>query len=126
MNPYLIGAALALAVALAGGGYWKGWSDRAARAEIAASAAIVKSQQSAVTELKAATQVADKLEKSDAHEQIVYRTITQAVDRIVEQPVYRDRCLDDGGLRLARAAIAGALTDPAESDAVVPGAATTH
>ncbi len=36
------------------------------------------------------------------------RVITQEVDRVVERPVYRDRCIDDDGLRLIARAIGGA------------------
>lgn len=50
-----------------------------------------------------------------------FLTITQEVERVVEQPIYRDRdparpdaglCLDDDGLRLVRAAT-GAPSQPA-------------
>lgn len=126
MNPQAILAAIVLALALAGGGYWKGWSDRAARAELATSNATIESHQQAAAEQRPAIAAAGQLETENAKERVVYRTITQTVDRVVDRPVYRSICFDDVGLRLARDAIAGALTDPAESDAVVPGAATTH
>lgn len=123
MNPYLIIAALVGAIALAGGAYWKGWSDRAARAEVATSKVVEQSHQQAVSELTAANVPAAKLEQTNAQEKIVYRTITQQVDRIVDRPVYRDRCIDDDGLRIARAAIAGAPTAAAEPDGAMPGPA---
>lgn len=39
---------------------------------------------------------------------VVYRTITEEVERVIEKPVYRDVCLDDDGLRILRSAVAGA------------------
>lgn len=40
-------------------------------------------------------------------ERVVYQTITETVDRIVERPVYRAACFDDDGLRQLNAAIRG-------------------
>lgn len=47
--------------------------------------------------------------------------IRQTTERIVERPVYRGECLDDDGLRVANAAIAG-RADSGESAATVPAA----
>lgn len=123
MNPQAILAAIVLALALAGGGYWKGWSDRAARAELATSNATIESHQQAAAEQRPAIAAAGQLETENAKERVVYRTITQTVDRVVDRPVYRAVCLDDDGLRLARAAIAGTPADPAQPDGTVPGPA---
>lgn len=49
------------------------------------------------------------LEKYRVKTEIVYRTITKQVDKIIDRPIYRDRCFDDDGLRLANAALAGKL-----------------
>lgn len=58
---------------------------------------------------------AEKKEASDAKAKVVYRTIYRDVDKLVVE--YRDRaCLDPDGLRLARDAIAGKITDPAKLD----------
>lgn len=62
-------------------------------------------------------------EKDREKTRVVYRTITQSVDKVVERPVYRNVCLDDDGLRLANAALSGALSTAREPDDRVPKAA---
>ncbi|WP_374491561.1 hypothetical protein [Brachymonas sp.] len=111
--------ALILALAAAFGlGYWRG-STVATRTERAACAAghaalqaAAASQQQA--DAAKANQASTNYQQEASHAQQQTRTITQYVDRIVTRPVYRDICLDDDGLRVARAAIAGtAPSDPA-------------
>ena len=67
-------------------------------------------------EAQRAAEAATELEKVKTKTKVVYRTITQEVDRVVEKPVYRDVCLDPDGLRLANAALVGALTPAAQPD----------
>lgn len=76
-------------------------------------------------EEKQATKAAVRKEKGDAKARIVFRTIREEVERVVEKPVYVDRpCLDDAGLRLARDAIAGRTSsNPAVVDRAVPAPA---
>jgi hypothetical protein len=64
------------------------------------------------------------LEKDRERVRTVYRTITQEVDRVIEKKVveYRDVCLDDDGLRLANAALTGALVPAGEPDRRMPAA----
>jgi hypothetical protein len=66
-------------------------------------------------EAQRASEAALELEKAKAKTKVVYRTITQEVDRVVEKPVYREVCLDPDGLQLANAALLGALTTATES-----------
>ena len=61
-----------------------------------------------------ASSAATELEKAKAKTKVVYRTITQEVDRVVEKVSYRDVCFDPDGLRLANAALVGAFTPAAE------------
>lgn len=56
------------------------------------------------------------LEKDNAKARIITRTITTEVDRVVEKPIYRNVCLDDAGLCLARAAIRGESADSCKPD----------
>lgn len=63
-----------------------------------------------------------ELEQDREKTRTVYRTITREVDRVVEKPVYRDVCFDPDGLRLANAALAGALVAAGEPDRGVPDA----
>lgn len=60
----------------------------------------------------AAEAASTNLEKGNAKARIVYRTITQEVDRVVTRDLYRNVCLDDDGLRHARAAILGGESPP--------------
>ncbi len=50
------------------------------------------------------------LEKGNADAKVVYRTITQTVDKYIDRPVYRNVCFDDDGLRDANSAILGKIT----------------
>ena len=42
-----------------------------------------------------------------AKTEIVYRTTTKFIDRVVDRPVYRNLCMDDDGLRYLNCAIRG-------------------
>jgi len=59
------------------------------------------------------------LEKDRGKNRIVYRTITESVEKIVDRPVYSNICMDDDGLRLLTAAVRGEAADPAELDGAV-------
>lgn len=70
---------------------------------------------------QAKTNVAvDKLENGNAKAKVVYRTITQNVDRVVEKPVYRSVCLDADGLLVANQALVGSLATPVQPDKPMP------
>ena len=71
-------------------------------------------------EAKKAETATKGLEADRGKEKIVYRTITQQVDRIVERPVYRAECFDADGLRLARCAILGQSPDTCKPDGALP------
>lgn len=77
-------------------------------------------------EAKQTASAAGKVEDGNAKARVVYRTITQTVDRVVDRPVYRNLCLDDDGLRIAATAINGS-TEPAAPvpDKPVPKPAAT-
>jgi len=65
---------------------------------------------------EASTQVEVKSEKA----KVVYRTITQSVDKIIDRPIYRNVCFDDIGLRDANAALSGQIAPAGEPDRAVP------
>lgn len=100
---YAIVAALLFAGGTASG--VKLTSDHYKAAELAEQKAVVAQIEAEVVRQVAAS--AQLEEKKDA-QQVVYRTLTRTVDRIVEKPVYRNVCLDDDGLRAANAALAAA------------------
>lgn len=61
------------------------------------------------------------LERARHEKQVVYRTITRRVEKVVERDVYRNVCLDDDGVRLVNSALAG-RADPGQPAAAVPAA----
>ena len=88
----------------------------AAKLECAEAAAVQRK-----TEEVQASKAAVTKERADAKSKVVYRTIREEVERVVDRVEYRDRpCLDDAGLRVAADAIRGATSRPAaESDGAV-------
>lgn len=115
--------AIAAGVAVAFGAGWavNGWrlnakydAERLAEAKAAKAAYDAKAKQ--YNEASAA------LEASRNEREIVYRTITKTVEKVVTRDVYRNICIDDSGLQLINDALAGRASDPAKPDAAVPAA----
>lgn len=61
-----------------------------------------------------------KLETGNAQAKVVYRTITQTVDKVVEKPVYLNACFDADGLLVANQALAGSLVIVPKPNPTVP------
>ncbi len=128
LNPWAIIGAGVLAIALTVGAYFKGDADAANRYQIKIDK-MVTDQAEAVQQAKQAMLIQSAnasaaLEAGNAKREIVYRTITKNVDRIVERPVYSGVCFDDDGLRLANAALAGIAVeaaDPGKPEGPMPG-----
>lgn len=117
--PYRILGAVVLAIALLGAGYWKGHHDGTAAGQIKIDAVVADAQAAKDAEATQANTAATKLETGNAQARIIYKTITQTVDRIVERPVYSGACLDDDGLRAVNEALAGeSPITPRPADAV--------
>ena len=113
-------ATAAAAAALFLFGAWIGHSVTAAsyRADIIAEQ---QAAAKAVAEAAAkANQHAEELEKTRAQREIIYRTITRQVDKIVDRPIYRADCLDDDGLRITNEALTGAPAAAGRPAAAVP------
>lgn len=70
--------------------------------------------------IERANDASQNLENANEQTRTVYRTITQQVDKLVDRPIYRDRCFDDLGLQLANAFLAGEFNEP------MPEAPTTE
>lgn len=69
----------------------------------------------------AAETASTKLETGNEKARVVYKTITRAVDRYVDRPVYRRECFDADGLRDANRAILGQEGEPpGKPDRAVP------
>ncbi len=89
-------------------------------------AAAARSQQEAAEAFQARTvelnQVSAELERARHDRKVVYRTITQQVEKVVARDVYRNTCLDVDGVSIINAALAGKPVDPGQLDATVPAA----
>lgn len=99
---------LALLTAL-GGIYAKGYyaGKAVVRGEWDAANAKARAEEAA-----RAHEAATKLEAANAKRRIVYRTIREQVEKVVDRVEYRDRpCLDARGVCLANAAIGGKGAD---------------
>ena len=99
---------------------WTGWRLAATSYQ----ADIIKEQNATADLLAAAARQAnaqaEELEQAKAKREIIYRTITKTVDRIVDRPVYRSDCLDDDGLRIANEALTGTPAAASQPDADLP------
>jgi len=76
-------------------------------------------------EAKKATAAAEKKEVGDVKSRVVYRTVTQSVDRYIERPVYRNVCFDADGLRDANTALRNPSATPGKPDKPVSRPITT-
>lgn len=120
LNPWVLLGMGAGALVLVGGSYIKGRSDANARCDIRVNTMIAEAQEAKEAEMARANEAATDLETEDAEAEIIYRTITRDVERIVERPVYLNRCLDDDGLSIARAALAGPAAFTAQPSPALP------
>lgn len=110
-----------VAAVMFGAGLWSGWDWRAAKCAAEIAAMVAASQTAKDADAEKAHGAATELEQDNAEANVVYREITVEVDRIVERPVYRDRCFDDDGLRAANRALAGPRAPAAEPHRALPG-----
>jgi hypothetical protein len=126
--PYRLLAIALLALACTGFGYVKGVRHQQGVDAVASASAEKAAHDAYVAQTEKLNAAAQALEVAKNEKEIVYRTITQTVDRIVDRPVYRNVCLDADGLRNINAAAAGRAADPGQPDAAVPaaGAADRH
>lgn len=125
LSPWLLGGAAVAALLAFGGGYIRGDSDAANRyqvkidkMQIDAAAQVQKTRDALMAQADSAV---TSLETKNAASRVIYRTITQQVDKIVERPVYRNVCLDDAGLMLVNAALAGVAVAPPNPGDTHPG-----
>lgn len=106
------------------------WADR----NIATTAGVKKGEAAkqlewdrAVAKQRAAEEkrigeASERKEQADVKAKVVYRTITQTVDRYIDRPIYRNVCLDPDGLRDANNALLGTLATADKPDGSLPPA----
>lgn len=99
------------AVVIAGMSFFAGWTTQGDRRDAAERAAELQ-RRDAADEVRRLV-VASVARAATGHvqwkerERVVFETIERQVAQVVERPVYRDVCLDDDGVRIVNAAIAG-------------------
>ena len=64
--------------------------------------------------------ISAELEKSKNEKQIVYRTITKKVEKLIERPIYSIDCIDADGMQLINSALAGKASDSKELITILP------
>lgn len=89
------------------GAYFKGHHAGAESVQVKWDAAINAQREH---EQKQANLAVTKKESGDAKAKVVYRTITQTVDKLVDRPVYRNVCFDADGVKVANEALTGSLS----------------
>lgn len=112
-NPWLI---IGVSLALFSAGFGAAWSWQGSRYEVRIAALQADSHTRKDNEAEKAADASTELEKGNAKDNVVYKTITKYVDRVVERPVYKRACFDLDGLSAANAALTGTSPDPGEPD----------
>lgn len=121
MNLQLIALALAVAVSFGAGWQVQGWRYEAARAEAADQLRELQAQNA-----MRARDAESALEAARAEVRTEFKTITRTVDHVVENPVYRNVCLTDDGLRALAAAVGASAAPTAQPRSAVPGPEATR
>jgi hypothetical protein len=122
LTPYLAAGWLASVLLVGSLAAWKATSIANDRCQVAIGKMVVESQQRKDAELAKASVEAKKVEVQDARARRTMQRIRREVDAVVARHSGA-LCLDDDGVRAARAAITGKSPSPAESHATVPSAA---
>lgn len=128
--PWIIGAALLFGAATAIYQYIdNNWATDAGvakgRKEVQAQWDEAKLQQKE-EEIERGRNAAHNLGEDRAKSEVVHRTVTKYIDRIVDRPVYRNMCMDDDGLRNLNCAIRGETgTAACRPDAALPASGGT-
>lgn len=114
-----IGAALVLAF---GAGWWlRGLQVKASTVEQTKAQALADVQQAQRT-----SEAVQQHAQTKTETEIRYVTVTREVEKLVERPVYLERCLDDDGLRTLNAQIAGSDAPSTGPDLPSSGDAARH
>ena len=119
-NPYVLLGLLVGALALAGGGYFKGISDEKARCTVRMDQQQNESIKLRQAEAQVAASMAAQLETANAKASALARARRTVVERVVDRPVYKSICLDADGLSIANSALTGQAPDPTEPASAVP------
>jgi len=119
-NPWII---LAIVVAIAGaavGGYRHGYSTAQGEAAIAQNKAVKQALVDFQAQQEKDQAVSVKTEQKKEAARVVFRTITQEVEKYVDKPIYKDCVLDADVVRLLNLAGEGRYADPEKTPAGKP------
>ena len=114
-HPRLIAAGVALVLAFGAGWWLKGLQVKAATVD--------QTKAQAQADVKQAQRTSEAVQthaKVKTETEIRYVTVTREVEKLVERPVYLERCMDDDGLRVLNAQILG--TNPPGPGPALPEA----
>ena len=114
-HPRLIAAGAALVLAFGAGWWLRGLQVKAAMVKQTQAQAQADVQQAQRTSTAVQQHAQTKTET-----EIRYVTVTREVEKLVERPVYLERCMDDDGLRVLNAQILG--TNPPGPGPALPEA----
>lgn len=101
-HPRLIAAGVALVVAFGAGWWLRGLQVKAATVDQTKAQA-----QADVLQAQRTSEAVQNHAKVKTETEIRYVTVTREVEKLVERPVYLERCMDDDGLRVLNAQILG-------------------
>ena len=114
-HPRLIAAGVALVLAFGAGWWLRGLQVKAATVD--------QTKAQAQADVKQAQRTSEAVQthaKVKTETEIRYVTVTREVEKLVERPVYLERCMDDDGLRVLNAQILG--TNPPGPGPALPEA----
>lgn len=109
LRPRLIAAGVALCLA-----FWCGWWLRGMQTKAAMVKQTQAQAQADVRQAERTSEAVQQHAQAKTETEIRYVTVTREVEKLVERPVYLERCLDDDGLRAINAQILGADAPGAE------------
>ena len=117
---WLGSVALAAVISAAGAGWTVHKVDQSAYEALQLADANTLIAQKAANDAKS-SQAAATLEIGNSNAKVIYRTITNSVEHVVDRPVYLNTCFDPDGLQLANAALAGVtVASPSGPPAALP------
>ncbi|MDD3019275.1 MAG: hypothetical protein PHE74_13070 [Comamonas sp.] len=114
-HPRLIAAGAALVLAFGAGWWLRGLQVKAAMVKQAQAQAKADVQQAQRT-----SEAVQQHAQVKTETEIRYVTVTREVEKLVERPVYLERCMDDDGVRILNGQILG--TDAPGTGAALPEA----
>lgn len=122
LNPYSLALKAAVILVALCGGFWAGHTVTHNAWEAAEAESLQVAEKARDAQEQKITAISAELEQAKAKRDVVYKTITKTVDRIVADPSYNRVCLDPSGLSAANAALGFPAADSGKPPQPVPAA----